>query len=108
MDPRAVELGLEGVFEGTVAAGLSGLALSLWTTDPVWRAAHPDLTDGELDRVRALTRRYEQQAQAGERADRTALAAPSTEQDAVDFVTASADELRRRLVRLQQKEHTAA
>ncbi|MFB7112805.1 sugar phosphate isomerase/epimerase family protein [Streptomyces sp. NPDC056190] len=95
--------------EGTVAAaGLSGLALSLWTTDPIWRTAHPDLTDGELDRVRALTHHYEQQAQAGERPDRTALTAPSTEQDAVDFITASAGELRRRLARLQQKEHTVA
>ncbi|BBH69078.1 sugar phosphate isomerase [Actinoplanes sp. OR16] len=80
-------LSIEGDFPH---AGRQETEMTLYLDDPIWRAAHPDLTDEELASVVALEGGHDEEA----------LRAPLSEEQALDFITTSAAELRRRLTAL--------
>ncbi|MEU4564230.1 TIM barrel protein [Actinoplanes sp. NPDC023936] len=65
--------------------------MTLFVNDPVWRAAHPDLTDAELASVVDLI---------SPSFDEEALRAPLSEEQALDFITTSAASLRQHLAGL--------
>jgi len=70
-------------------------------TDPQWRAGHPDLTDAELDRLRALAHDYAARAAAGAAEPLESLRARRDARPAHDdFVARSAAHLRSTLAGL--------
>ena len=85
-----LHLSVEGVAGSTAE-------MPLYLGDPEWRAGHPDLTVDEFAAVVDLTRRYERAAARGERPGLTALRRPVEEPEQLEFLVASAAELRAQL-----------
>jgi sugar phosphate isomerase/epimerase len=76
--------------------------MSIQIYDPVWQAAHPDLTVGELAEVVRLTRVYERRAQRGEVPSAEAIrTTPLETEQVVTFIRRSASYLRQTLANLQ-------
>ncbi|MFT4212715.1 MAG: sugar phosphate isomerase/epimerase [Microbacterium sp.] len=88
-------LSIEGLAGGTRAE------MSLYIDDPVWQAAHPDLSVSELAEVVRLTRGYEARAAAGEAMSLRELRAHVSAAAAEQFIVRSADALRQKIRELQ-------
>ncbi|MBW9108489.1 sugar phosphate isomerase/epimerase family protein [Microbacterium ureisolvens] len=74
--------------------------MALHTSDPTWRAGHPDLTDAALGELYALAQAYEARAERGDTETIAQLRAPRPDTDLVTFLLACADHLRAVLAQL--------
>jgi sugar phosphate isomerase/epimerase len=76
--------------------------MSIQIYDPVWQAAHPDLTVGELAEVVRLTRLYEERVRHGEVRSAEAInATPLNLEQQLSFIQRTADYLRQILSSLE-------
>ncbi|MGA4538859.1 sugar phosphate isomerase/epimerase family protein [Uniformispora flossi] len=68
--------------------------MTLYVDEPVWHAAHPDLTTAELAELNRLTHAYAQRAARGQAPGLEELRSPVTPDASLDFITDSAAYLR--------------